>query len=77
MRHTLGTALMGEQSDGAAHMGFIPSRNSLPVMGLAVAVVLNAAWIGFLEYELFNCQGSSESWEGAFGHHPFCRPCFA
>lgn len=28
-------------------------REALPLMGLVVAVFVNAAWIGFLGYELF------------------------
>jgi hypothetical protein len=37
----------------SANMGVTRLRNSLPLIGLAMAVILNAAWIGFLGYELF------------------------
>jgi hypothetical protein len=39
--------------DGIGKMGATRLRNALPLMGLVVAVVVDAAWIGFLGYELF------------------------
>ena len=34
-------------------MGVRRLRNVLPLIGLPVAIILNAAWMGFLGYTLF------------------------